>query len=259
MSRSQRIKMKSRKKYHQHSARSTRIESLEDRNLLAADFIAMDSMPVDPVDPPIGIVVAEGTEEADRIGAFVDGDNMLHVVVNGDENLYNSDQIDGILVRAKGGDDRIWIAPSVSQWTRIHGGAGNDRIQGGSGNDDIQGGAGNDRMGGGFGNDLIVGDAGDDVISGGFGHDALLGSEGNDILRGGFGDDAIAGGSGNDRIGGGWGNDWIFGDATNDVPDDYRGLVDYALKHTNENHGHDTIAGVCTQPSYWVPCPFPPR
>jgi hypothetical protein len=82
-----------------------RMESLENRNLLAADFMAIEALPlepIDPVDPPMGVVVAEGTQEADRIRAFVDDDSMLHVVVNGEERVFESEQIDGILVRAKG-------------------------------------------------------------------------------------------------------------------------------------------------------------
>ena len=83
--------------------------------------------------------------------------DVLHVVVNGEESTFDSNSIDGIYVLGKGGDDRIAIHASVSQWTQIFGDGGNDTISGGSGNDYIRGGQGNDRIGGGAGHDLIIG------------------------------------------------------------------------------------------------------
>jgi len=220
-------------------------ESLETKVLLAADVAIVSPLPFDDIDlldPPTAVVIVEGTDEADRISAFVDSDNMLRVNVNGDVSVYNSDDIDGIYVNAKGGNDLVRIDASVFQWTKILGGEGKDGIQGGSGNDHIIGGEGNDRIRGGAGNDLIEGRAGDDTISGGRGNDAILGGRGNDNLSGGRGNDAIAGGSGNDRVSGGAGDDWLFGDATNDVPDDYAGLVDYARRYGNTNRGNDKIS-----------------
>ena len=112
---------------------------------------------------------------ADRISAFVDDENMLHVNVNGDESVYHSEDIDGIYVLAKDGNDRVRIDPSVLQWTHIRGGAGNDGIQGGSGNDRIDGGERQRPHSWRFGDDLLIGGAGRDSISGGFGNDGILG------------------------------------------------------------------------------------
>ena len=143
--------------------------------MLAADFAATDVVRPEDVDldnPPDVVVIAEGTNDDDRISAFVDDANQLHVIVNDDETVINSDDVDGIIVLAKDGNDRVHIDESVFQWTQIHGGEGNDGIQGGSGNDYINAGAGNDRVRGGAGNDLIIGGHGNDVLAGGLGNDA---------------------------------------------------------------------------------------
>jgi len=227
--------------------RAMRFESLESRTLLAADFAAFDMLPVDvdidPIDPPAGVVVAEGTEGNDFIFAFVDPGNRLHVSVNGNVETYDNSEVEKIIVNAKGGDDIVWMSPNILQQTGIRGGEGNDRLYGGGGSDIIHGGEGADRIFGGFGNDLLVGGDGNDVMYGQFGNDALVGGRGNDRLYGGRDADAMAGGSGDDYLNGGQGADWIFGDATNDVPEDYAGLVDYARKYANTNTGNDEIVG----------------
>ena len=161
-----------------HSRRNVRFESLETRTLLAADLVAGDPLlleEVDVSDPPVGVVVAEGTENADFINAFVDADNILHVVINGVEETYDSSQIEGIYVLAKGGNDVVWMDQSVLQWTKIRGGEGADILLGGGGTDYISGGGGADFIFGGYSNDLLIGGADADIIYGGWGHDAMLG------------------------------------------------------------------------------------
>ncbi|MCA9246532.1 MAG: hypothetical protein KDA42_05435, partial [Planctomycetales bacterium] len=108
-------------------------------------------------------------------------------------------------------------------------------------NDIIYGGPGDDTLAGNAGNDLILGESGNDRIGGGSGNDAMLGGEGDDTISGGAGNDAFAGGDGDDSLSGGEGDDWIFGDATNSIPDDYAGLVDYALRYGNVGRGNDRI------------------
>ncbi|MCH2115773.1 MAG: hypothetical protein MK171_12795, partial [Pirellulales bacterium] len=193
------------------TGREMRFESLEARKLLAADVAA---------DVSNGLVI-EGTEDADRISAFVDDCNQLHVIVNGNERIYDSDSVDGLHVRAKGGDDHVRIDESVFQWTTINGGSGDDKIDGGSGNDRIDAGSGNDVVRGGYGNDVIQGGWGNDFLSGNAGDDVITGDpldilpgtpssvlhRGNDKIDGGSGNDSIRGMVGNDTINGGSGDD----------------------------------------------------
>ncbi|MCH2609006.1 MAG: hypothetical protein MKZ92_10780, partial [Pedosphaera sp.] len=162
-------KIMRRKNRAVRTGREMRFESLEARKLLAADLSN-------------GLVI-EGTEDADRISAFVDDSNQLHVIVNGNESIYDSDSVDGLHVRAKGGDDHVRIDESVFQWTTINGGSGDDNINGGSGNDQIDAGSGNDVVRGGAGNDVIQGGWGNDVLSGNAGDDVITGDP-LDILPG---------------------------------------------------------------------------
>ena len=237
----------SRKKRNAKSTRSAprprRFEGLEARTLLAADLAVVADLPspVDPV-PVDNVVVVRGTDEADVIRVYVEGER-LNVAVNGELTQYDNSEIDYIHIHALGGDDHVGIARSVLQSTWTYAGDGNDTVRAGSGNDYVEGGRGNDRIGGGYGHDLLVGGPGNDILAGQVGNDALLGGEGDDSVRGGAGDDAMAGGTGNDRLNGGIGNDWIFGDATNHVPDDYAGLVDYAIRYGNRGNGNDSIDG----------------
>ncbi|MGI9455757.1 MAG: hypothetical protein ACR2NU_04300, partial [Aeoliella sp.] len=168
MARSNRLKKTTRKRI---ARRQRRFESLESRTLLAADFIAapIDAV-ITPV-PPEGLLVIEGTEEADVIRVFVTGER-LNVVVNGELEQHDNSAIDRIHIHAKDGNDRVHVSANVFQSTWTWAGNGHDTVQSGSGNDYVNGGAGNDRLGGGFGNDLVTGRDGNDTVAGQFGNDA---------------------------------------------------------------------------------------
>lgn len=63
------------------------------------------------------------------------------------------------------------------------------------------------KISGGAGNDTITGSASADTIYGGDDNDILIGGGGNDILNGEFSNDKLNGGAGDDNLSGGWGND----------------------------------------------------
>lgn len=123
----------------------------------------------------------------------------------GADNLQGGDSVNGDVLDAGGGDDRVI---GLGSDDAIIGGDGNDRLFGDGGNDIIIGGAGADRI---FGND------GDDFLHGGADNDRLVGGAGNDILNGGAGDDGLLGEAGNDILFGEAGNDFLIGDDGNDI------------------------------------------
>jgi hypothetical protein len=140
-----------------------------------------------------GKLVVVGSEGRDAITVSL---NNGALVVRSNGALlgrFDAALVSAILVDARGGDDRVMIAPRI----RIDG-----ELHGGTGNDVLKGGAGNDRLFGGAGNDLLLGGKGDDFLDGGAGSDLLLGQAGNDILRGGSGKNGLFGGLGIDDLGG---------------------------------------------------------
>lgn len=82
-----------------------------------------------------------------------------------------------ILVYAKGGDDQVTIGAAVTESAQVYGGEGNDTIYGGAGRDFLFGNAGTDRLFGQGGNDWLCGGAGTDYLYGGRGNDYLIGSD----------------------------------------------------------------------------------
>ncbi|MBD3923045.1 hypothetical protein IEZ26_00305 [Nocardioides cavernae] len=77
-----------------------------------------------------------------------------------------------IFVDARGGDDRVTVAPYAKTKTST--------LVGGTGDDVLLGGKRNDRLVGGAGRDLLVGRADDDVLTGGTGRDTARGGAGKD-------------------------------------------------------------------------------
>lgn len=129
---------------------------------------------------------------------------------DGADNLNGNNNVNGDVIDAGNGDDRV---RGLGSDDAIIGGNGNDRIFGEGGNDIIIGGAGNDRLFGNDGDDIIYGGINDDRLVGGNGNDLLNGGSGNDGLLGDDGDDILIGESGADFLIGGAGNDIIYGDA----------------------------------------------
>ena len=84
-------------------------------------------------------------------------------------------------------------------------------LLGAAGNDFLSGGSGVDRIFGADGADDIRANNGDDVVYGGRGADKIRGGEGVDMIFGELGDDTLWGDAGNDTLHGGAGNDTAFG------------------------------------------------
>jgi Ca2+-binding RTX toxin-like protein len=97
--------------------------------------------------------------------------------------------LQGLIIRGRGGNDTIMVRRSVEISVILHGGAGLDDLAGGSNTDKLTGGEGDDRL---------IGRGGADFLYGGTGNDELFGGAGKDLLRGGPGRDQLRGGAGRD-------------------------------------------------------------
>ncbi len=191
--------------------------------------------------------MVDGTGDGDIITAAADPGGAK-VTVNGVAEVRDISVFKGIILRGKGGDDRISIDGDFSVRSKIFGDDGDDTLTGGAGKDSIAGGRGADLIQGGDGNDSISGDAGDDRINAGAGNDSVggggggnvihgdagndvieaaattaaarstvFGDAGDDKIKGGLRNDRLLGGTGNDSISGGRGSDVLLGGAGNDV------------------------------------------
>jgi len=144
--------------------------------------------------------------------------SQIRVKVNGHvAGLFDSADVQRIVVFGLQGSDRIVVSAALGQPATIFGDSGSDVIIAGNGNTQIAGGNGNDKIVGGRGNDTLCGDNGNDVIVGGGGNDTLFGEAGNDVLNGGIGDDLLLGGAGDDVLDGAVGDDHLYGQAGNDT------------------------------------------
>ena len=209
-------------------ARSFAFESLESRELLAADISLQGD-----------VLNIRGTSRSDvisveRVASGPDS-GLVQVTLNGQQKLFDDNYtgagngtISRIVINARGGSDQITIASNIDIPATIAGGRGSDTIVGGAGNNIIDGGRGNDTILGNGGDDSIIGGRGHDHIQAGGGSDTIVGGRGNDMLNGGDGKDTIHGDAGNDEIlgdrgqdelFGGRGHDQIFGGSQDDVVD----------------------------------------
>jgi len=212
--------MSIRHRTKRHSRR-LRLESLEDRTMLAADLVN-------------GVLSVVGTKGSDSIQVQVATAGAhtgeLEVNVNGAQSYFTVAQVNSIHIAGLKGNDTITVNDNVTIGVSINGGKGHDTIKGGGGQDTIHGDAGNDSIQGSAGHDTIYGDQGNDTVLAGAGNDAVFGGSGNDSLWGGgdndtlwgengkdtingeTGDDVCHGNNGSDNIHGGAGNDDVYGD-----------------------------------------------
>lgn len=176
-------------------------QALEDRRLLAADFVltrggaeltvfADNTANMISIDSVCDDGCSEDPENPFPIGAdtFVTVDD----VVRGFEGLTL------IHIFGEGGDDVIINNTSIE--SRMDGGNGNDHLIGGSVGDLLDGGKGNDILEGRGGNDVLFGGRGDDSLFGGEGIDFLWGQLGNNFIDGGGGMDIILLGLNDDLV-----------------------------------------------------------
>jgi hypothetical protein len=191
-----------KKNTHRATIRSSPIEPLERRELLAGAIIYT------------GMVEVDACQDA---SVFVES-----IVVNRVPKIRVS-------MTCSDGSDVDDFPAAVARTVIVRGSAGNDRIEnrstarlhafGSGGNDTLFGAATADIMSGGAGDDLIDGRDGADALSGSDGDDTLSGGNGNDRLDGGPGNDLLRGGKGDDTLDGGIGNDELFGELGEDSLD----------------------------------------
>jgi hypothetical protein len=129
-----------------------------------------------------GVLIVYGTQRKDNI-LVSQSRGKIHVHLNGRRvQSFNSSEVEGIAIDARGGNDRVTLAASIRLSAALLGGDGNDTLIGGRGNDMLDGGAGNDILLGMLGNDLLNGDTGNDFLWGGPGRDTLHGGSGRNRL-----------------------------------------------------------------------------
>ena len=238
------------------AASSAAVESLEQRQLMAADAVLVGNL-----------LEVTGTDAADSIlveNTFVSQPISTHTGQTGfilipkvHARISNATQtidryfvpssVSAISVSALGGNDTV--ANNTGLGMSAFGGAGSDSMTGGSAVDSMYGEAGNDTLRGNNGNDLILGGDNDDSLDGGLGTDCLLGHAGVDTvtyadrtaaLRISLDDVANDGEAGEadnvdndiERVNGGSGGDLIVGQSTS-VENLFHG-----------NGGHDTLKGL---------------
>lgn len=157
-------------------------ELLEDRSLLAADFLTPLNLAVgtaslvsDPVQPGATALWIVGTANSDAIAVRSATGGRVSVQINpfGKASLFPVTAFGRIIVQARAGNDSIAIDSRLTHPTLMYGEAGNDTISGGSGTDTIYGGDGADNLSGNAGDDLLFGEAGADWLNGGAGFDTF--------------------------------------------------------------------------------------
>ena len=199
--------------------RKLRFQTLEKKNLLAADVGILDT----------GELFVEGTDSNDSIIVSQRGSDVL-VAINGERLSFEAEKISSILVHGLEGNDRIYNLTTIV--STLFANRGNDILLSGSGDDDLRGGPDDDRLFGSNGDDELHGDYGNDLLSGGNGDDDLRGWYGDDFITGGNGDDYLSGylgddvlyaGNGDDLLRGHEGDDELYGDDGDDRIYGYRG------------------------------------
>jgi Ca2+-binding RTX toxin-like protein len=132
--------------------------------------VAIDQDPDDPSKTALFIV---GTDAAEQI-KVARKKTQLRVLINKvQQNDLFAMPTGGLVVIAKGGDDKIAAGPLKNLPQRLYGGDGNDTLTGGKAADVIVGGAGVDKIKGGGGNDFIAAGDGADTASGAAGDDVI--------------------------------------------------------------------------------------
>ena len=152
-----------------------------------------------------------GSDLPDNINLFVtdQGGNLpdlLHVVTNGHEDVFNQPGIQHVFVSALGGDDVVKVYDGLAETTAspftVAGGAGDDSLTGDTGDATIFGGHGNDTIFGGGGDGIYAGGAGNDLLVGD--HDNAFGNfhggPGNDLIRVAGEQEDVQGDSGRDTL-----------------------------------------------------------
>ncbi len=236
---------KNRRPRKNRSLRALRYESLELRELLAANLwgadylaphLAQDANPVesDTIVTSLEKISADAasTRTIDSMSMTLDmsiGGTRFEIdpieLVDSELRIIGSDIADNahvwsssyyVYAELNGERERFysWNVDSVY----FVGYGGNDTFLNDTSLDTLAyGGSGNDRLTGGTGEDTLYGDGGRDNLNGRGGNDSIWAGSGDDYLYGGDGDDLLHGDAGNDRIWAGGGQDYAYGDDGDDT------------------------------------------
>lgn len=217
----------SRRKRPLSNFRTLRLESLEERRLMAADLTLSAGFRTSPYSPGTQVYV-DGSDYNDVVrvtdyspstGSITlkleqySGSTLLSSRITRFHSS-NLTPVYTVQVDGRGGDDTITNYTPATMLA--NGGEGNDYLVGGSSSDYLIGGNGLNIMSGNEGDDTLTGGNQRDVIYGGAGNDTIQGGDGDDLLYG----DTSSGSAliaGNDHIYGGKGNDNIYGEAGFDI------------------------------------------
>lgn len=179
-----------------------RVESLEDRSLLAAGITASIED---------GVLKILGTNSADIIKVYQRDD---YITVGGVEAIQiggetvegvSADEIDSILILGYNGNDTIdcdtggEYTSDVSVPVTVRSGPGNDRIWGGSADDVLNGQGDHDKIYGMGGDDYLYGGSGNDTLDTGGGGNFAYGQGGADTFNA-YLSDGVDGGTENDTF-----------------------------------------------------------
>ena len=120
-----------------------------------------------------GVLIVIGGDGSDRLKVDQRGSQLVVSLQGKRLGAFVSDDVDSIVIDARGGNDHVSLAHRISIDAEIYGGSGRDLLMGARGND---------RLFGEAGNDLLMGFAGDDHLDGGAGADRMLGGLDRDTL-----------------------------------------------------------------------------
>ena len=270
---------KQQRKRRQLQKRLHRVESLEDRRLMAANVTFNQ-----------GLLSIEGTAASDHVVieqrvfqlaqpgyqqktaslnprynrtvsvpvttvTYGHLDSKGDLIQDGQRNIHS--QIRQVHFYGRAGNDLFQNETSIP--TVAYGGPGSDTLHGGSGSDRLYGSQhsgfvnqrlyrvglrGHQAM---EGRDRLYGHAGNDYLYGGSGADFLFGAEGHDWISGAAGNDVIFAGDGNDWIIGHSGDDSIFAGSGDDRIHGSQGNDVIWAGAGNDvafgNQGNDSISG----------------
>lgn len=147
-----------------------------------------------------GVIRIHGTEGPDKVEMWVNRQNRLVLLDNGERHAIDVSSVRRIAMWGYGGDDYIQLPADLDIPLKFFGMDGNDTAIGGLGSDTLYGNAGDDLLSGGKGWDLIAGDDGNDRLLGGNREDTLYGGAGDDLINSGARDDLVVDDQGSNVI-----------------------------------------------------------
>ena len=150
-----------------------------------------------------GTLAVTGSDASEVVSLRRKGGSIVVAEAGAATKSFSAALVKRITVDAGGGNDRVFIDPSIDERVSVLGGAGNDTIDGSYG-DTLNGGSGNDRLylqpGGVIDLGQVFQSGGSVIPSTGAHAGLLCGGAGNDTLISSSALDSVIGGSGKDTF-----------------------------------------------------------